>query len=332
MAVGHMRILQLHSDSIEYLPVQKESPVAEEAERKPVKLEEVAVLFVSVEKGDDEEVVERAAEETKSDLESVGANRALIYPYSHLSGDLESPGKALEILRKLESRVREKGIEAHRAPFGWNKKFAISVKGHPLAERLRIVAPGTGKSRDEGKVSAAIESEKKLSSSWYVVDLEGKLVPVDKFDFGGFENLRKFARYEMAKARAAKEEPPHIALMKRLEISNYEPASDAGNLRWAAKGRFVKSLLERYVTEKTLEYGAMEIETPIMYDFEHPCLADYLNRFPARQYVLKSDDKEYFLRFSACFGQFLMARDMNMSYKHLPVKIYELTRYSFRRE
>jgi len=327
-----MKILQLHSDYIEYLPVQRENPEAEEAESKPVRHEDVVVLFVSVEREDDEDVVERAAEEIKGNLDSVGAKKALIYPYSHISNDLAGPRKALELLRKLESCLGEKGIQTHRAPFGWNKSFTISIKGHPMAERLIVLTPRGEGRPSEGKVSVAVESEKKLRSSWYIASPDGKLVPIEEFNFKGYENLRKFAKYEMEKVRAAKEEPPHIALMKRLEISDYEPASDVGNLRWAAKGRFIKSLLERYVTEKTLEYGAMEIETPIMYDFGHPCLADYLNRFPARQYVLRSEDREFFLRFSACFGQFLMARDMNISYKHLPVRIYELTRYSFRRE
>jgi threonyl-tRNA synthetase len=69
-----------------------------------------------------------------------------------------------------------------------------------------------------------------------------------------------------------------------------------------------------------------------MYDFEHPALKSYLNRFPARQYTLKSDEKQFFLRFAACFGQFLCAHDMVITYKNLPFKIYELTHYSFRRE
>jgi len=38
------------------------------------------------------------------------------------------------------------------------------------------------------------------------------------------------------------------------------------------------------------------------------------------------------LRFAACFGQFLMAKDFQLSYKNLPLKLYELTRYSFRKE
>jgi threonyl-tRNA synthetase len=126
--------------------------------------------------------------------------------------------------------------------------------------------------------------------------------------------------------------PPHVPLMKRLEIADYEAGSDPGNIRWYPKGRLIKSLLEQYVTQRMNEYGAMEVETPLMYDFNHPSLKSYLNRFPARQYVLKSEDKDLFLRFAACFGQFLMAHDAQFSYKQMPVLLYELTRYSFRRE
>jgi len=120
--------------------------------------------------------------------------------------------------------------------------------------------------------------------------------------------------------------------MKRLEIADYEQGSDPGNIRWYPKGRLIKSLLEQYVTSRMVAYGAMEVETPIMYDYQHPSLADYLNRFPARQYLLKTEDKELFLRFSACFGQFLMLHDAQVSYRQMPLKLYELTRYSFRRE
>ncbi|MBC7092064.1 MAG: threonine--tRNA ligase, partial [Nitrososphaeria archaeon] len=184
----------------------------------------------------------------------------------------------------------------------------------------------------EEKVPQALKAEEKIKSYWYILDVDGQLVPVEIFNFQGHENLEKFARYEMAKVRAVKGTPPHVTLMQRLEIADYEPASDQGNLRWYPKGRLIKSLIEEFVTSKVIEYGAMEVETPIMYDYQHPSLYEYLNRFPARQYTLNSDDKEFFLRFSACFGQFLMAHDAIISYKNLPIRLYELTRYSFRRE
>ena len=91
----------------------------------------------------------------------------------------------------------------------------------------------------------------------------------------------------------------------------------------------IKSLIEQYVTEKVIEYGGMEVETPIMYDLEHPAIAHYLQRFPARQYVLCSDKRDFFLRFAACFGQFLIVHDTQFSYKQLPLRMYELTKIRF---
>jgi threonyl-tRNA synthetase len=120
--------------------------------------------------------------------------------------------------------------------------------------------------------------------------------------------------------------------MQALELVDYEPGSDSGNFRWYPKGYLIKKLLERHISDMLREYGAMQVETPIMYDFLHPQLSKYINRFPARQYLVKSDEKNYFLRFAACFGQYLMGHDMTISYRHLPLRLYELTHYSFRRE
>jgi len=325
-----MRILQLHSNFIVYKPVQKEIALAEDAEKKENRLEEIVVLFTAVENGDSEEVGRRAIGEVEAFLRKLGTNRILIYPYAHLSSNLAGPADALKIVKAMEAYAKEKGIETYRAPFGWNKQFTISIKGHPLAEQSREVLPA--KEKETEKVSEAARVEEKLKSFWHILQPDGKLVPVESFSFKGHENLEKFAKYEISKVRASQLMPPHVALMKRLEIADYEAGSDPGNIRWYPKGRLVKSLLEQFVTAKMSEYGAMEVETPVMYDYQHPSLADYLNRFPARQYLLKSEDKELFLRFAACFGQFLMVHDAQFSYKHLPMKVYELTRYSFRRE
>ena len=191
---------------------------------------------------------------------------------------------------------------------------------------------------EEGQISTALRAEERLESSWYIFDTksqgnESKLIPISEYHFKNDQvNLRKLANYELQKRRAVDEQPPHVKLMKKMGIADYESASDAGNMRFYPKGKLIKSLIEQYVTTKVIEYGAMEVETPIMYDSKHPSMASYFNRFPARQYTIQSDNKQLFLRFAACFGQFLMARDFHISYKNLPLKLYELTRYSFRRE
>ena len=325
-----MRILQLHSNFIEYKSIRREIKLAEECDEEKRRLEELAVLFTCVEEGDNEAVAEKAVKEIKSSLEKLKVNKILIYPYAHLSSNLAKPVNALSIVKAMEKHAREAGIETYRTPFGWCKKFSISIKGHPLAEQFRLILPKDVEEPEQ--VSDALKAEEELKSSWFIMWPEGGMVSVEEFDFAEHPTLEKFARYEMEKARAVQEVPPHVNLMKKLGLVDYEPGSDSGNFRWYPKGRLVKSLLEDFVTKKVIEYGAMEVETPIMYDFEHPSLADYLNRFPARQYLLKSGERDFFLRFSACFGQFLMLHDTQISYRQLPLKIYELAKYSFRRE
>jgi threonyl-tRNA synthetase len=314
--------------------VEKEISIAEEAEKKENRVEEVVILFTAVEEGDNSTVAQKAIDDTRAFLGKQKANRILIYPFAHLSNNLSNPSEALKLIKEMEAYAKAKGIETYRAPFGWNKQFTISIKGHPLAEQSRFYAPvvGEAEAKKEESVSQAIKAEEKLKSFWHILQPDGKLVAIEDFSFKGHENLHKFAKYEIAKVRASQQMPPHVPLMKRLEIADYEQGSDPGNIRWYPKGRLIKSLLEQYVNSRMTAYGAMEVETPIMYDFHHPSLADYLNRFPARQYLLKTEDKELFLRFAACFGQFLMMHDAQFSYRQMPLKLYELTRYSFRRE
>jgi threonyl-tRNA synthetase len=338
-----MRVRFLHCDLLEYEVTEKALRSAEDLppERRKGRIEDALVCFISAEKEDEadpEGIVREAVRNIEEVASQVKATRVAIYPYAHLSSSLASSGPAQKIFALLEERLRKGGFHVLASPFGYYKSFKVSVKGHPLSELSReIHATGAAAAKDEA--SEAVKAEQKLVSEWFILEPGGALHPlrldegkVAGFDFAGHENLRKFASYEMAKSREAKEEPPHVRLMRELELVDYEPGSDSGNLRFYAKGRLMKGLLEEFVTRRVVEYGGMEVESPVMYDFEHPALQSYLNRFPARQYIVQTPNKKAFLRFSACFGQFLIAHDMVISYKQLPVALYELTRYSFRAE
>jgi len=333
-----MRLLQLHSDFIEYEPIEKEIRDAEEIVLKSkIRLEDLVVAFVAVENGDDESVARMAVDDIKKYLDTVKSSRLLVYPYAHLSSNLAPPAVAIDIIKSVESFAKGSIKQVYRAPFGWTKSFNIKVKGHPLAENSMEITRQEGHEYADHshreKESAALTAEEKLQSFWYIMQPGGQMIPVSKYNFKKQDgNLQVLTNYEITKNRAVNEQPAHVRLMKKLAIADYEPASDAGNMRYYPKGRLMKSLIEQYITRRVMEYGGMEVETPIMYDTKHPSLESYFNRFPARQYSITSDSKQLFLRFAACFGQFLMAKDFNISYKHLPLKLYELTRYSFRRE
>ncbi len=321
-----MKVLTLHSNFIEYEPIEKEISEAEEAEKVKVRVDDLVVAFIAVERGDDG-IVGKAVEEIRLWLDKVRCNRLMLYPYAHLSSNLADAKDALKVIKDVEDMLKDNNIIVYRAPFGWTKAFTISIKGHPLAEHAISISKNDASSI----VSQALQGEERLVSTWYILEPNGNKVPLHEYKFTN-ERLKALAEYEVRKRREVDEEPPHVRLMKRLAIADHEPASDAGNLRFYPKGRLIKSLIEQYVTRKVIEYGAVEVETPIMYDTKHPSLASYFNRFPARQYIIESEGKEFFLRFAACFGQFLMAKDFTISYRHMPLRIYELTRYSFRRE
>lgn len=317
-----MKILLIHSDYMEYEP-KKKTKMAEPYEGKGEGVEEALVVFTAVEDGDNDSTVESAVNEISEVFKKVKAERIMIYPYAHLSSNLADPDTGVKILKKIESEL-SRDFEVHRSPFGWYKAFKISCKGHPLSELSREIK---GESKD---LTEALKAEEKAKSYWYIFN--GDLTEAESFDFSGFENLKKFVDYEISKKRAVDRTPPHVEYMQRLQIADYEPASDSGHMRYYPKGRLIKKLLEDYVTDKCIEYGAMEVETPLMYDRNHPTLRKYLERFPARQYIVEGDKREFFMRFAACFGQFLMSHDMMVTYKNLPLLMYELTRYSFRKE
>src|SRR5271157_5353836 len=106
-----MRILQMHADWIEYEPVRKEISGAEEVEQKKYRLDEIVVLFVSVEEGDNEKVGEEAIDEVKEFLKNVKVNKVLIYPFAHLSRELAKPAEALKIIKGMESHAKKLKIE-----------------------------------------------------------------------------------------------------------------------------------------------------------------------------------------------------------------------------
>ncbi|MGI0149076.1 MAG: threonine--tRNA ligase, partial [Thermoplasmata archaeon] len=338
-----MRVLFLHVDYLEYEVREKALkgvPDVPESKRRG-RVEEALVCFISAEKRDEGNpaAAAKAAAANVADVAGqLHTKRVVLYPYAHLSSSLAAPGPAQELIASLEKELVARGFDVHASPFGYYKSFQIAVKGHPLSELSReIVAEAAAESKEE--VSEAVKAEAKLVSQWHILEPSGALHPlsikdgrVSGFSFPGHDRLRTFATYEMAKSREAKEEPAHVRLMRELELVDYEPGSDPGNLRYYPKGRLIKALIEELVTDRIHEYGAMEVECPVMYDFEHPALKSYLNRFPARQYVVQTPNKRAFLRFSACFGQFLIMKDMVISYKQLPLPLYELTRYSFRAE
>ena len=337
-----MRILMIHTDEFSYHVTDKTSAVGKghelEEELKEGSTGDSLVVFCCSEKGDEkgvESVASQVAKVAADHARRINTDTIMIYPYAHLSSNLSSPRVATSVLDRIyDLLLEEDGLKIKLSPFGYYKGFSISCKGHPLSELAQTITPEKGKKEApaDSTETQALKAETTLKGEWFISEPGAEDVPVEEYDFSKRQNLKKLYKYESDKDRSVVEPPPHIELMRRLELVDYEPGSDPGNFRWYPKGQLIKQLCEELVNDLTAGYGGMRVETPIMYDYQHPKLSRYLQRFPARQYVLISEDKEYFLRFAACFGQYMIQHDMQLSYRHLPCRLYELTHYSFRRE
>lgn len=318
-----MRVLLIHSDYLNY-KVKNKTPIAENIEdsKKEGNFDESLVVFIAVEKDDEKnpgEIVKNLVNEIKKDSTQINLKKIILYPYAHLSSSLSSPKTAIAILKEAESLASKEGFNVYRVPFGWYKSFEISCKGHPLSELSRTI---TTESKDD-------EKEEKTPSKWFILNNNEKF-DVKEFNYES-SDLEKLVSYEIGEGSSDEGEPPHVKLMREKELCDYESASDVGNLKWYPKGRLIRDLLSDYVYDLVVKQGAMPIETPIFYDLDNNAINEHAAKFGERQYKTNTK-KNLMLRFACCFGAFRVMSDSFLTWKNLPVKLYELSTYSFRFE
>ncbi|HMK53789.1 MAG TPA: threonine--tRNA ligase [Methanobacteriaceae archaeon] len=318
-----MRILLIHSDYLKY-ETKNQTKIAEkiDEDKKKGQFEDVLVVFTAVEKEDEENpqnVVEKAALEIGDVFGKVKADRVVIYPYAHLSSSLGAPEFAKAVLRDLESKLENNGLPVARVPFGWYKSFQVACKGHPLSELSRTITP-------EKKV----EEDKEEEESQFYILLDGELHDPKTFVYEN-KDLEQLVKYELGSSESSGDEPPHVKLMREKSLADYEPSADVGHLRWYPKGRLIRDLLSDYVYNLVTDRGAMPVETPIMYDLADDAIRVHAEKFGERQYRM-GGKKELMLRYACCFGAFRVLSDSFLTWKNLPVGIYELSTYSFRLE
>jgi len=321
-----LRILLVHSDFLEFEAKQR-TPLAEDvsSEQRSGRLEEVLVVFTAAEEEDGsniEGVSKNAAREIAEVARKVEAKRVAIYPYAHLSSSLASPKAAIKLLDATAGALREFGLEVHRLPFGWYKAFKLSCKGHPLSELSRTITAEAAE--------AEVRAPEAVPSRRIILTPDGKEHKLDLSNIDACKPLAKnlqLKQFVLSEELGHKpgEEPAHIKLMRRLELVDYEPASDAGHFRFYPKGALIKGLLEELAIQLSDELGASKIETPVLYRADEPDIAEQAARFYQKDYKIKFPNRTLLLRFAGDFGLFKMMKNTVMSYRQMPVRIFELS-------
>ncbi|MFX1511062.1 MAG: threonine--tRNA ligase [Promethearchaeota archaeon] len=253
----------------------------------------------------------------------------VVYPWAHLSKFLSKDKVAPEVFPKIVANLREEGHYAVHSPFGYYKSFELNCLGHELAEVRR-------------EIELAISPEEHPESRFAVLTKEGMVIEVSydvqknkiiaSDELPDDEDFMAFLRDEMGAKRKKSADPPHIKLMRKFELIDFDPNTDAGNFRYLPQGIILKNLIRDYVEEKIIDIGGFELATPIMYNVRNPILTAQTAAFPARSYWVHSGNNRYLLRYACDFLQFFLFKEMNLREEQLPARMYEFEQYAFRRE
>lgn len=317
-------MLLIHADYLEF-EAKQPTPMAEKvpAELKLGRVDEALVAFIAVEEEDEadpEAIANNAAREIAEVCKKVEARKVVLYPYAHLSSSLASPPIAIKVLDTTRDLLLGEGLDTLRLPFGWYKAFKLSCKGHPLSELSRTITAE----------AVEVAETSKLPSERIILAPDGEEHPIDLQDVDKCKVLDKYPllkQFVLSEELGIKpgEEPPHIKLMRRLELVDHEPASDVGHLRFYPNGALIKGLLEDLAVQVANGLGASPIETPMLYRADEPDIREQASRFFQKDYKIKLPNRTLLLRFAGDFGLFRMMKSTVMSYKQMPVRIFELS-------
>jgi len=292
------------------------------------KNEEIREFNKKIEKGENKGKSRKLIELIK-ERNMYRVDKVLVYPWAHLSKFLSKEANAMEVCPKIAKNLEEKGIEAKFSPFGWYKSFKINCLGHELAEMYR-------------DVKLAIKPEEELKNSVFkLITPQGKELNI-KWDesknilsLKGIQdkNFLAFLKSELGTRKVDKNiEPAHIKVMKEFELLDFDEHSDKGILRWYTKGVIMKNLIKNYIEDRLIDYGAILVDTPVMYTVKNKKLTAQTARFPARSYWVESGKDRYLLRYASDFLLFDLFSQMNLKPQYLPLRAYEYEQYAFRRE
>ncbi|MDD5133763.1 MAG: His/Gly/Thr/Pro-type tRNA ligase C-terminal domain-containing protein [Candidatus Nanoarchaeia archaeon] len=181
---------------------------------------------------------------------------------------------------------------------------------------------------------SAKNRREKVQSRTIILKQDGFEKPLENYNLDSEKDsqLKVFLKRESGAEIENIEAPQHIKIMQQQELIDYEPSSDIGHFRFYPKGTLMKNLIEDLAEDIAInKLGAIKIETPLLYRAETPDIAEQAASFHERDYRVKLEDRELLLRFAGDFGLFSMMKDAKLTYKNLPLRVYEISN-SFRFE
>jgi threonyl-tRNA synthetase len=276
-----MKMLQLDAEYMEYELIKPESKIYEKSDKKSERVENALVLLVSIEDSDNPDIVGKAAAEAVEFAKKQKIKDIVAYPFAHLSDNLADPNKALELIVKFRKDLEHDGLKVHSAPFGWNKKWDIKIKGHPLAEQSRSygAAPAPQQKRHR-KVDLSI---------------------VKKSEWTGLP------------------EKDHRNIGESLDLYSFQEVSPS-MVYWHPNGRIIYQQLIEFMRGMERLYDYKEISTPALANIALWHVSGHIDYYKDNMFIVDDGSSELGLKPMNCPSTILIYKSRRWSYKELPFR------------
>jgi threonyl-tRNA synthetase len=290
-----MKILSLHVDYMKFKPLKKAIKKIEdlsEKEKQESFVENALAILTSVEKADENvsEVVKKLVFEIKEIAKQVNVKNIVLYPYAHLSSDLASPEKAVEILNTAEKELK-KDFNVFKAPFGYYKEFEFKVKGHPLAELSREI-----------KIEKEIKNEK----------------------YDPKKLLHEISRAKLDTSKL--KDNDHRIIGQQMKLFMFNETSP-GMPYWLPNGLVLYNELIKFWREKHEKLGYKEIMSPLVNKKELYQISGHWEHYLEDMFISKTKENEtYAIKPMNCPNAMIVFKSEPRSYKDLPLRLSDTDR------
>lgn len=278
-----MQILQLDVNRIEFELVKPEASVYEKTEQKKVLIEDTLALFVSIEAGDTEAMASKSIADAVEFCGKLKKGSLLIYPFAHLSSDLEAPQRAMNLFNYMVNEAKKSSLSVEHAPFGWNKKLSLDIKGHPLAEMSRSYRKEAVKKTEKRKADLSIVRK----SDWSDVP-----------------------------------DTDHRKIAEKLDLFSFQEVSP-GMVYWHNNGYVILKELVSYIRRKITDFGYNEISTPTMANTALWHVSGHIDHYRENMFIMEANGQEVGLRPMGCPFAILVYKSKKRSYRDLPLRLAE---------
>ncbi len=288
-----MRVLQLDVDSIYYKMIKPEASIYDSIERQEEHIKNALVLFMTIEKDDTLENAKKMFNDSLKFAEKQKVESIVLYPFAHLSSNLEDLDKAAALYSHIKTYAKENkhNLNIVSAPFGWNKQLSINIKGHPLAEQSRWYSNNNVKGQDKQKE----KKEKRIDLSI-----------VKKSDWSGLG------------------ENDHRTIAERMDLFSFQEISP-GMVYWHNNGIIIYQELITFIRKLIRKNGYIEISTPALANIALWHVSGHIDHYKDDMFIL-GEDNDIGIKPMNCPSTIMIYKSKRWSYRDLPLRMADFDR------